>query len=238
MNRMPITCYYWTNGRKYYMNECEKLFLKINKKHLVASAIITTLFTAAGGGWLPAAIIYMLSVEICALNFLRAKGLANENGDGVNMQPAERRDVYQAYIKMMLLHSAVFALVFAAGTEIGKSGSLTAALLKRLFANETPLSAAGQYAFLGALAVLALSAMSGFVLKSSSVKRFLLLSGTVYCPILFEVVYLLFLTLAQLAPDVYFAHRVFALSGAAAFVISAAVFAVSAKRNFEKFTEE
>lgn len=219
------------------MNEYEKLWFKANKRYLIASAVAMAAFTAFGGGWLVAPIVYMLAVEVCGINFLKAKGLLAD-GAAKQMHPAQRRAIYKTYIKLVLLQSAVFAALYAAGTAIGSISGFAIPFVSKIFVNKSSLSTAGEYAFIGALAVLALAVMSGFAVKCSAVKRFMLLAGTVYCPILFEAVYLLFLALAQLSTDVFFVHRVFAITGGAAAVIMLAVLIFSVKRNLEKLLED
>ena len=104
------------------LNKCEKYWFKVNKKHLTADCCAAALLTAIGGGRLIAVIIYMMAVEICAMNYLNVFHFSGGADDALNLVKTlsvERRVFYDTYIKMMLLQTAAFAAVFALGTFAG-----------------------------------------------------------------------------------------------------------------------
>ena len=181
----------------------------------------------------------MLAVETCGMNYLCGLSFSGNDNDALNLAktlPVGRRMFYKTYIKMMLLQSAVFAVIYAAGTAIGNiSGVAVPILMQKVYANETAFSAAGSYLFIGCLVFWAFAVMSGIANRYSTVRRFMLLFGNIYCPMLYQAIYLVFLTLAQLSPAFLFIHQIFAIAGGAALCVMIAVFVLSVKRNRVKF---
>jgi hypothetical protein len=221
------------------MNECEKFWLRINKKHLIADCCAMAVFTVFGGGWLIAVIFYVYAVEFCGMNYLFVLRFSGNDGDALNLiktLPLERRMFYNTYIKMMILQSTVFAAVYAIGTAIGKfSGFAFTSLSKLFFENETFSSMIGCYAFLLCLVILAVVVMAGLVNRCSTVKRAMLIIGTCYCSLIFQTLYTLYLTLTRLSKQPDSVHRIFAATGGVALCVMVVVLVMAVKRNRAKF---
>jgi hypothetical protein len=221
------------------LNDCERFFLKINRKYLIADLIAMAVFTVFGGGWLIAVIFYAVSIEVCGMNYLLVLHFSGDDGDALNLAktlPIERRVFYRSYIKMMVLQTAVSSAVYATGTVIGNVYGLRIPFLPDfLLPSGTMLSTLGYYALILCLVLWVFIIMSGFPNRCSAIKRSMLIIGTIYIPIVFEVFYLLFLVIAGLILQKSLTYQVFAGISVAALFAMAAVFGIFVKRNLKKF---
>lgn len=221
------------------MNKCQIYWFRVNKRHLIADCCGAAVFTALGGGRLIAVVFYLIAVEICSMNYLCVLHFSSSDKDTLNLvksQFAERRIFYDTYIKMMLLQSAAFAAVFAFGTFIGSVSGIDLPFLPRvIFKSGTIISSVGYYTLLIALVMIALVVMAGFTEKCTTVGRTVLIIGTVYIALIYQLVYLAFLMLAKLSPKVELVYNAFAFAGSAMLCVMMAVFVTAVKRNRTKF---
>lgn len=213
-----------------------KHFIKINKIYLIVNFCAAVVLTLYGGGSFFAFIIYNILTALCGMKFLKAQGInCDENNNYRDIAKAKRGLIFDTYVKMMILQSAVMTCVFALGTLLGNSAGSYKFLPEVLFKNETIYSRSGYYLVFLCLTVSVIMAMARLINSGTIIKKAVIIISIIYCAPLWFVLYLLLLTLAHLTASEKTVYKFFAAAAVAAFCFMIVLLCIKIRKNKKLF---
>lgn len=207
-------------------------FFNINKLPLTVVAIIAAVFTLLGGGRIFAAVLCFSAASIFSMRYLKEL----QSGDLSDI--TNRKKLVSHYIISLIIEFAVFAAVFAAGSFIKNlAGFDILFLTTEPLKTETVYSYVGSSLFVAAIAVIYLKILVSCIYTLNDLKKTAVYLAAIYLPILYEVIYLVFLMLSALSPYIELTHKIFLICGGAAFLLTVLISFLTTKRKVKQYID-
>lgn len=193
--------------------------IKQNKILLITALLITVILTFLGSGRIFAVIVYTFILALFA-----TKNIAFFN---TKSDEEEKKKSFNALFLILLLMSLIFIIIFVIGILIKEENPC---FIPRIpFLNVCILGNETFYSFLascffGVSFVFCLIRLLLCQLNlTNEIKKIILIFSTIYIPILYEAVYLVFLLLSQLSKDMKTVHLYYLIFSILFFVITLTV---------------
>lgn len=207
------------------MSDMKSSFLHINKIPIAAVFAIAAVFTVFGGGRIFAAVLYFLAICILSMRYLKALQ------DGDLSTALGRKRIVSHFVISLVIEFAVFAAIFAIGVLIKNITGLNIVFFTYLpLKNETIYSFLGSVIFVGAIAVLYLRILVSCIYNLNDLKKTAVYLAAIYLPVLYEVIYLVFLVLSSLSADVMLTHKIFLICAGGLFLIVLLISLITIRR--------
>lgn len=241
------------------MRACVKYWLNKNKWFLAAALAAAGAAVFVGGGSIPAAAVYAILLEICAVRFISPQKSGDKKANGAEKRKSENAVAefdsgnalktvkqlnvagnifFNAYILLISFFAVAFAGIFALSTVIGDALGFNLQILpSALASHQTAYSIMFLYECAFLLVILALCALTKLVNADNIVKRAMIFISTVYCAVLLYVCYLLILLLAQLSKSEMKIHMILAVAGGAALIMAVGFYLLVIFKSKKKFCD-